>query len=187
MSLEGTTAGFADLLLSGAAVVDPARGLGADSVAVAGDRILAVGRGGELGRLVGPQTRTLSCRGCSLLPGLIDGHAHMDREGLKTLLPSLAGARSIDDVLAVIADEVRRRRPGEWVVTMPIGTPPLYLDGADGLREGRWPTRHDLDRVAPDNPASQAVLRRLGFRADPSGTHPQGPQRHLLELGDHHA
>src|SRR5215467_7539900 len=86
------------------------------------------------------------------VPGLIDGHAHMDREGLKLRWPSLAGARSIDDVLDVVAGLVRRAAPGEWIVTMPIGEPPMYENVPGVLRENRWPTRHDLDRVAPDHP-----------------------------------
>ena len=35
---------------------------------------------------------------------------------------------------------------------MPIGEPPLYEGVPDNLAEKRWPTRHDLDRVAPDHP-----------------------------------
>lgn len=143
---------FADLILLDALLVDPAAGLEADAVAVAGERIVAVGKSAELGHLVGPATRVVSCSGCSILPGLIDGHAHMDREGLKSRLPSLAGAASIDDILAVIAREAASRAPGEWIVTMPVGTPPLYLDGAAGLKEVRFPDRYDLDRAAPDNP-----------------------------------
>ncbi len=76
----------------------------------------------------------------------------MDREGLKLKWPSLAGARSIDDILQVVEGLVRRAAPGEWIVTMPIGEPPMYEGVPDTLAEKRWPTRHDLDRVAPDHP-----------------------------------
>ena len=86
------------------------------------------------------------------MPGLIDGHAHMDREGLKLRWPSLAAARSIDDILEIVEAAVRRTPPGEWIVTMPIGEPPMYEGVPGNLAENRWPTRHDLDRVAPDHP-----------------------------------
>jgi len=76
----------------------------------------------------------------------------MDREGLKLKWPSLAGARSIDDILQIVEGQVRGAAPGEWIVTMPIGEPPLYEGVPDNLVERRWPTRHDLDRVAPDHP-----------------------------------
>jgi predicted amidohydrolase YtcJ len=76
----------------------------------------------------------------------------MDREGLKSKWPSLAGARSIDDILQIVEGLVRRTPRGAWIVTMPIGEPPMYEGVPDTLAEKRWPTRHDLDRVAPDHP-----------------------------------
>jgi predicted amidohydrolase YtcJ len=47
---------------------------------------------------------------------------------------------------------VRNARPGQWIVTMPIGEPPSYWDVPNAIEEKRWPTRRDLDAVAPDNP-----------------------------------
>ncbi|HVO15720.1 MAG TPA: amidohydrolase [Alphaproteobacteria bacterium] len=122
------------------------------ALATAGERILATGADDYIRTLAGPGTERVDLRGRAVIPGLIDGHAHMDREGLKDVYPSLAGARSIDDILARIAALVRRARPGEWIVTMPIGEPPSYWDLPESLAEKRWPTRHDLDSVAPDNP-----------------------------------
>ena len=63
-----------------------------------------------------------------MIPGLIDGHAHMDREGLTAVYPSLAGARSILDIQARIAALVRAARPGEWVVSIPLADPPAAID-----------------------------------------------------------
>jgi predicted amidohydrolase YtcJ len=76
----------------------------------------------------------------------------MDREGLKQVYPSLEGARSIDDILDMIGSLVREAEPGAWIVTMPVGDPPSYFDVPNNLAEKRFPTRHDLDRVSPDNP-----------------------------------
>ena len=89
------------------------------------------------------------------------GHAHMDREGLETLYPSLRRVRLISDIQDRIADLVRRVRPGEWIVTMPIGEPPFYFDVPDILVEKRWPTRRDLDVVAPNNPVFIRSILRL--------------------------
>lgn len=99
----------------------------------------------------GPATRVIDLEGRAVVPGLVDAHAHMDREGLKGILPSLAGARSASDVVARISDLVRSRAPGEWIVTMPLGEPPNYDDPAAVLG-GRLPDRWDLDAVSPDNP-----------------------------------
>ena len=87
-----------------------------------------------------------------MIPGLVDAHAHMDREGLKLIYPSLAGCRSIADIQRSSAPGAASRPRGEWIVTMPVGRPPFYLDQAGGLAEKRWPTRADLDAAAPDHP-----------------------------------
>ena len=70
-----------------------------DALAVDGDRILKVGSNDTIKNLIGPATKVIDLEGKVALPGLIDGHAHMDREGLKDVLPSLSGAKSIDDIL----------------------------------------------------------------------------------------
>ncbi len=124
----------------------------ATAVAIAGDRFVAVGADRDVCALAGLETRTIDLAGASVVPGLIDGHAHMDREGLKHSLPSLAGAKSIGDILDLISGLVAESRPGEWIVTMPVGTPPAFEDAPGCLAEGHFPNRHDLDRVAPDNP-----------------------------------
>jgi len=143
----------ADLVLAGGkiATLDPSSRI-VQALAVRGSRIAALGTDEEIARLAGPATRRIDLRGRLAVPGLYDGHAHMDREGLKLRWPSLAGARSIGDVLEIVDSLVRRAAPGQWIVTMPIGDPPRYEGVPDILAEKRWPTRHDLDRVAPDHP-----------------------------------
>ena len=100
----------------------------------------------------GPGTRVIDLKGKAVVPGLIDGHAHMDREALRTLFPFLGRVRSIADIKDRIAELARGKQPGEWIVTMPIGDPPFYLDVPDILAEKRWPTRQELDAAAPNNP-----------------------------------
>lgn len=122
------------------------------AVAIHDDRILAVGDDEAVERLADEDTSRIDARGRRVVPGLIDGHAHMDREGLKETLPSLADCRSIDDVLERISNLARETPAGEWIVTMPIGTPPFYEDVPGCLAENRFPDRHELDAAAPDHP-----------------------------------
>ena len=122
------------------------------AVAVRGETIQAVGSDGDVLALGGPDTTTINLRGHTVIPGIIDIHAHMDREGLKGICPSLEGVRSIADILAVVRRQVAEKHPGEWVVTMPIGDPPNYADMPGNLTEGRFPTRWELDKVSPQNP-----------------------------------
>jgi predicted amidohydrolase YtcJ len=143
----------ADLILTNANVITvDANFRVAEALAIAGDRLLAVGSAAEVARHATPDTDIVDLAGQAVMPGLIDGHAHMDREGLKGVFPSLGTVRSIKDIQNRIAELAREARPGEWIVTMPIGDPPFYFDMPDLLAEKRWPNRQELDIAAPRNP-----------------------------------
>jgi enamidase len=71
-------AGQADLILVGAKVLtgdsnQPA----AEAVALAGERIRAVGPSAEIRRLAGPRTRVVDLSGRTVIAGLIDAHVHL--------------------------------------------------------------------------------------------------------------
>jgi predicted amidohydrolase YtcJ len=105
--------------------------------------------------------RVTDLGGRRVIPGLIDMHAHLDREGLKQSHPPMTGLRSRRDVLQRIADLARTSRPGEWIVTMPIGEPPFYFFATAEEEAVIYPTRHELDEVAPVNPVYIRPI--LGF------------------------
>ena len=86
------------------------------------------------------------------MPGIVDAHAHLEREGLKGQRISLQGLRSIGEILNVIRAAAARTPKGEWIATMPVGDPPYYFGGPQVLAERRMPTRYELDSAAPDNP-----------------------------------
>lgn len=159
-----------DLILHNAKVITVDSGFRiASAFAVKGGHFVAVGEGLEILPLADAETRVIDAGGRAVMPGLIDGHAHMDREGLKAMVyPSLEGAASITDILDRISDLVTAAAPGEWVVTMPIGEPPAYFDVPDILEEKRYPNRWELDRVSPDNPV---YIRSIW-----------GPWRHVMPL-----
>jgi predicted amidohydrolase YtcJ len=153
-------------------------------VAIRADRIRVAGTNAEALAACGPRTRTVDLRGRTVIPGLIDGHAHLDREGLRDVFPSLEDCRSIADIQARIRELAAATPAGEWIVTMPIGQPPYYFKPEASLAEGRFPTRHELDQAAPDHPvyirgiwgywdkppitsiASSLALRRAGVTRD---------------------
>ena len=147
----GTTP--ADLILTNGKIitVDPAFTI-AQAIAIAGDRILAVGPDAAMAAMASPATRVVDLKGKAVIPGITDGHAHMDREALRNVFPALGPVRSIRDIQDRIAELARAKQPGEWIVTMPIGDPPYYFDVPESLAEKRWPTRQELDAAAPENP-----------------------------------
>jgi predicted amidohydrolase YtcJ len=122
------------------------------AIAVRGGRILALGDAADIDAMIGPATRVIELNGKTVIPGFNDAHAHMEREGLKRIRPSLAGAKSIADVLSIVAAVARDVPRGQWIVTMPVGEPPYFFGGPDTLAERRMPTRHELDAAAPHHP-----------------------------------
>ena len=104
----------ADLVVRGGRVftVDDARPW-ADAVAIAGDRILAVGDDAEVASLVAPGTETIDAAGGLVLPGFVDSHNHVrlgTPEGL-----DLSSATSLEDIHALVADHVARDPSLEWI------------------------------------------------------------------------
>jgi predicted amidohydrolase YtcJ len=127
-------------------------GSAAQALAVKGNRVAAVGSSDHILRLAGPKTRRLDVGGRTVVPGFIDTHAHLDREGLRRAYPDLQACRSIADVQEVVRRAAAGTPPGEWIVLLPPGQPPYHMAPEQSLAERRFPNRHELDAVAPDNP-----------------------------------
>ena len=124
----------------------------AETVAVIGERIVAIGGSELLEAWRGPHTKLIDLQQGCVIPGFNDTHSHMEREGLKRQRLSLAGAGSVGEILARVRKAAAAARPGAWIVTMPVGQPPYYFDGIDTLAEKRMPSRQELDEAAPNNP-----------------------------------
>jgi predicted amidohydrolase YtcJ len=172
----------ADLLLHHATIhtVDAADSV-AEAVAIAGGRILAVGRLADVERHCGASTRRIDLGGRTVVPGFVDAHPHMDMVGLRLTKPEFRNPRSIRDIQAVIRQEAARRKPGEWIICNPIAHEPDVFGYPAALAEGRWPDRRDLDEAAPHNPvyieppslvapghafANSAAIRACGITRD---------------------
>ena len=98
----------------------------AEAVVIRGQKILSVGSREQVIKEAGSNTRHIDLKGRTVVPGFFDGHPHMDREGLKALGgATLEGRRSIAEIVDAVADAVKMKRPGEWVVMMPLGDPPV--------------------------------------------------------------
>jgi len=136
----------ADLVLRGGKVVAADKDWRiAQAAAIKDGRFLAVGDDAAIAAHIGSGTQVIELGGRTVVPGLIDSHLHQLFAALNGPAVQLLGARSIADVQKAIADRVARTEPGKWV-TASSGWHESILE------EGRMPTRHELDRVAPHNP-----------------------------------
>lgn len=143
----------ADLVLRGGHVLTLARNPSrASAIALQGERIAAVGDDRTVSAHAGPATRIIELAGRTVMPGLTDGHAHLDREALKGLLPPVSGCRSIRELVERLRALAAATPPGQWIVTMPLGEPPEHRWSETMFEEGRLPTREDLDRASTQHP-----------------------------------
>ena len=134
---------FADLIFTNAAVFQAAGADPADTVAVRGDTIVAVGRGIDRD-LVGTATEITDLGGASLLPGFIDAHAHPVAAGMAALRCDLSGLpHDRSSYLAAIADYAANH-PDEPVIAGAGWYGDAFPDG--------FPTRHDIDSVVASRP-----------------------------------
>ncbi|HEX8151128.1 MAG TPA: amidohydrolase [Pyrinomonadaceae bacterium] len=136
------------VLTGGKVFTADARGTLAEAVAVDGNRIVAVGTSREINAAYGG-ARTIDLRGRLVTPGFNDAHIHFLGGGLSLLRVNLVGAKTLAEAKARVAARVRELPAGAWVTGR----------GWDHtLWGGAWPTKKDLDEVAPNNPV---VLQRV--------------------------
>ena len=137
-----------DLVLSNGKVVTvDDRFTIAEAVAIGGERIVGVGTNQEVARLAGPNTRTIDLGGRTVIPGLIDNHAHIMEEGpIWQLELRLDGVESRREALEMIRGRAIDLGPGEWVFTLGGWATDQFTDDVSHF------TRDELDSVAPLNP-----------------------------------
>jgi predicted amidohydrolase YtcJ len=116
----------------------------AEAVVVRRDRITYVGGNAGARRYIGKNTRVIDLQGRALLPGLTDAHHHLAGVGFREMNLNLEGTTSLDDFLNKVKARVDQAKPGEWITGRgwieTFWQPPVF------------PTRADLDKVAPNNP-----------------------------------
>ncbi len=179
----------ADLILKGGMIytMNPAHPY-AEAVAVKGDRILYVGSNRHVSRYKGADTEVMDLRGSTVLPGLIDAHAHLGSLGRFLSELNLVGTGSPAEIRRMVLERMESAEDGEWITgrgwdqndweekRFPTwkdleGTEshPVYLRRVDG--HAAWVNRTALaicgvDRNTPD-PDGGWILR--DENGDPTG------------------
>jgi predicted amidohydrolase YtcJ len=118
----------------------------ATAVAVRAGRIVAVGDEAEVTPWRAPATRVIDLRGATVVPGLNDAHVHLDGIGARELLFNLEGTTGVADLQHRLAARLAVTPAKRWIV------------GGGWIEthwpERRFPTRQDLDAVAPAHPVA---------------------------------
>jgi predicted amidohydrolase YtcJ len=122
----------------------------AQAIAIAGDRIIAVGTNAEIRRFIAPSTTVIDLQGKLATPGIIEGHGHFASLGSSKLQLDLTRAKSWDDIVAMVGEAAKKAKPGEWIQ-------------GRGWHQEKWnkppvpsvegnPVHTSLSRVSPNNP-----------------------------------
>jgi len=167
----------ADLIVMNAKIwTGDAANPSSDSVAVLGDRIVAVGAVKDVELWRGPATKVVDAGGHLLVPGFNDAHVHFTPGGAQLDWVQLNDATSQQELVRRIAERAKAIPKGEWIL------------GGD-WDETKWtppslPTHEAIDAVTSNNPvaisrydghmilANAAALKAAGITSatqDPPG------------------
>jgi len=117
----------------------------AEAIAVKGSRIVFVGTNAAAKKeFQSPETRVIDLAGKTVVPGLTDSHCHIFGIGEREMNLNLEGTDTLEAFLAKVKERVTKTERGKWIT-------------GRGWIETFWkppqfPTRADLDKIAPDNP-----------------------------------
>ncbi len=134
----------ADLILTGGNVVtmDLSGPTGATAIAVTNGRVVGVGTDAGIAQWTGPNTVTESIAGKTVIPGLIDAHAHLVWGGEDLEIIDLTTATSMDDLLKAVSDYAAANRTKAWAQGAGWDAPTF---------EGQM-DKSLLDAIVPDRP-----------------------------------
>jgi predicted amidohydrolase YtcJ len=115
-----------------------------EAVAVADNKITAVGTNTEIRRLIGPETGIIDARGRLVLPGFNDSHVHFFSIGARFFVLDLKKAKTPEDVLDGLRLHSRFLPAGQWL----IGNFRTETEHALSV----VPNKEAVDLVTPDHP-----------------------------------
>ncbi|MBT4694071.1 MAG: amidohydrolase, partial [Planctomycetaceae bacterium] len=94
--------------------------------------------------LAGPNTKVVDLGGKTVIPGLIDSHVHSTGAAVYEYDHPVPVMNTIADVLAHVKQRAETLEDGQWIRLSQV-----FITR---LADQRFPTRQELDSVAPNNP-----------------------------------
>ena len=115
----------------------------AEALVVVGERLAYVGDAGTAARIAGPAAQIHDLGGATVLPGFVDGHAHVVGTGEAAEQVSLWGANTLEEI---------QHRIAVWARANPDAPRVLATGWKHGDIPGGLPDRAMLDAVVADRP-----------------------------------
>ena len=117
----------------------------AEAVAVHQGRVFAVGSNVDLESLKNSARKAVDLQGATLMPGFIDAHTHFVSGGMSLANVNLVGAFTMAEMQRRVAEKVETTPDSNWVVGR-------GWDHTKRTDEVAWPTKEEIDAVAPEHP-----------------------------------
>jgi predicted amidohydrolase YtcJ len=114
------------------------------SIAVVGNRIVAVGNDADTKSMIGPRTKVIDAGGKLVLPGFNDAHVHFLETGAQLSSVDLRDAKSPEEFVRRIKEFAAKQPKGRWI-----------LGGQwdhENWTPNALPTAAMIDAATPDNP-----------------------------------
>ncbi|MBL8908638.1 MAG: amidohydrolase [Rhizobiales bacterium] len=122
----------------------------AEALAVAGNRIAAIGSKAEVAAWKGASTRVIDAGGNTVMPGIVESHMHLFPGAVELDSLMVTGIEGIDALTRAVRDYAANR-PDDAIIV---------ANGANytAIRPDSTITRQDLDRILPGRPFMMACF-----------------------------
>lgn len=139
----------AQLVVSGAPIrTGSDRDQTVEALGIVDGVVVAAGSRYDVESAMAPDAEHLQCSGGVVLPGFCDTHMHFEKIAAELAMLQLGDVDSVDEILQRVAEAAAVTPEGEWIQS--FGDDNSWHESR--LREGRLPTRVELDTAAPRHP-----------------------------------
>ncbi|MBW8687865.1 amidohydrolase [Chitinophaga rhizophila] len=153
----------------------------AQAIAIADNRIIAVGNDADILKLKTSRTKVVKANGRTLIPGLYDSHLHVIRAGrfYNTEL-RWDGVKSLKRALQMLKEQAARTPEGQWVRV--VGGWNEYQ-----FEEKRLPTLEEINEATGNTPTfilylyAHAYLNKAGVKKLQINEHTPNPTGGLIQ------
>lgn len=142
---------YADTIIYGGTIytVDSTNSL-VEAVAIKDDLILKTGNLPEVKKFINSETKKINLEGKTMIPGFIEGHAHIMGTGYNQKNIDLLNTSSYDEIIQIVKEKSQTIPEGEWIIGRGWHQD-KWKNSPEKLLRG-FPTHNKLSEAVPNNP-----------------------------------
>lgn len=116
----------------------------ARAIAIKDGKIIGIGTDDIVLKYAGNNTKKIDLNGRTVIPGLIDAHAHPVTASQSEITAGIPDVHTIKELLSWISNQARDKKAGEWIIH-----PKFFITRMLDMRQL---SLRELDSVAPNHP-----------------------------------